>query len=74
MLRVRFYIKAISSLPETKHPIWCTGHSRIDDMVIETYADCLEDVARDWPSAHGITFQAVSGYEFTDRFPRPEGF
>ena len=78
MLRVRFQANADDYRPvnwPVKHPYWCSGYAGDDSYsTVISYADDIEYIYANWSEAKELQVEQVSGYHFTDRFPRPEWF
>ncbi|MHB0966000.1 MAG: hypothetical protein ACYC36_06040 [Bellilinea sp.] len=76
LLRIRFHADEADPRPvkwPVKHPYWITGYGDGYSTVV-SYADNATYIFENWPEAKNLSTTEVEGYEFTDRFPRPEWF
>ena len=76
MIRVRFKANEDDYRPvnwPVKHPYWCSGEGDGYSIVI-SYADNEDYIMKNWPEASDLDSEEVSGYIFTDRFPKPDWF
>lgn len=76
MIRARFHANLDDYRPivwPIKHPYWCSGYGQ-DYSVIVSYADDIDEIYKLWPEVSDITYDEVSSYEFSGRFPKPEWF
>ena len=80
LLRVRFKANAEDYRPvnwPVKHPYWCSGYGFNEDgdyAIVLSYADDESYITTNWPEATELETTEVEGYNFTDRFPKPEWF
>lgn len=78
MLRVMFKSSANDPRPAgwpVKHPYWITGRALDNSYsTVVSYADNVDYILRYWPEATDIETQEITGYVFSDRFPKPGWF
>lgn len=78
MLRVRFHANYEDSRPinwPVKHPYWESGVAADGSYsIVVAYADDTDYIYKNWPEATDLDVEEVTGYQFSDRFPRPSWF
>jgi len=78
MFRIRFQVNPDDPRPVNwpiKHPYWITGYAGDDSYAtVVSYADDQQYILDNWPDATNLEIQEVEGYQFSDRFPKPEWF
>ena len=78
LLRIRFKANEDDYRPvnwPVKHPYWCTGYGGGDEdgyAIVVSYADDEAYIYENWPEAEDLDVEPVTGYRFSDRFPKPE--
>ncbi len=76
LLRIRFKANPTDPRPVNfplPHPYWITGGGDTYSWVV-AYANDVDFIYLNWPEAKDLTVDEVEGYEFTDRFQKPEWF
>ena len=76
MLRIRFNVTNEDFRPVNwplAYPYWCSGFDS-DGAILISYCDNAEYIFCNWPEAINLQIEEVAGYQFTDRFPKPEWF
>lgn len=76
MFRIRFKQPTEDPRPVSfppKHPYWVTGAGEGYHTLV-AYVDSRAQLFKFWPEAYDLEWRSVTGYEFTDRFPKPDWF
>ena len=78
MFRIRFKANYDDPRPinwPVKHPYWLTGVAGDSSYVtMVSYADDTNYIMINWPEATDLDAEEVTGYTFTERFPKPDWF
>lgn len=75
--RFRFKCNAEDPRPVSwpiQHPYWVSGYSigHQERAIVVAYGEDEAYIRSNWPDAEEIEGEAVEGYTFTSRFPKPD--